>query len=416
MKKKTTEEFVTEAKIIWGDKYDYSLVEYIGANKKIKIIYEGIIYEQLPSTHLNGARPEKFNKLKTNEEFICASKLIWGDKYDYSLVEYKGNNKKVKFIYNGIIYKQTPNSHLDGNSPERLNKLKTNKEFIDESNVVHNYKYDYSKTIYVGVMKTIIVIYNGVEYQQIANDHLHGHRPEVSHTTKNTQHFIQKANKIWNNKYNYSKTIYKNQKTKVIIIYDGVEYLQTPQQHIQGFMPELILKLSQDEFLRRCMIIHNNKFDYSLVVYKNIYSVIKIIFEGKIYEQVASNHMAGYVPIELAPISKGEEQIKYILDKYNIRYIQQYKYINCRNILELRFDFYLPDYNILIEFDGKQHFKPQKYFGGEIGYECRIMCDNIKNIYAELNKIPLLRISYLDYKNIEKILIEYLKLEITILI
>jgi hypothetical protein len=54
MKKLTTEEFIEKAIKIHGDKYDYSLVEYIGNKKNIKIIKDGIIFEQWPNTHLKG--------------------------------------------------------------------------------------------------------------------------------------------------------------------------------------------------------------------------------------------------------------------------------------------------------------------------------------------------------------------------
>ena len=75
-----------------------------------------------------------------------------------------------------------------------------------------------------------------------------------------------------------------------------------------------------------------------------------------------------------------------------------------KKIKPLPFDFYLPNYNICIEYDGEQHFKPIKYFGGQKAFQSQQQKDEIKNKYCQDNKIKLIRISYMDYDNIEKIL------------
>ena len=71
---------------------------------------------------------------------------------------------------------------------------------------------------------------------------------------------------------------------------------------------------------------------------------------------------------------------------------------------KLRFDFFIEKHNLLIEYDGQQHFKPIKQFGGEEYLKQLIIHDNIKNEYAMKNKINLLRISYSEIKNINWIL------------
>ena len=76
----------------------------------------------------------------------------------------------------------------------------------------------------------------------------------------------------------------------------------------------------------------------------------------------------------------------------------------------MRFDFYLPKYNLCIEFDGKQHFKPNNFFGGISGFLETVRKDTIKNYFCEDNKIDLLRISYKEFNKIEDILSKKLKL------
>ena len=97
--------------------------------------------------------------------------------------------------------------------------------------------------------------------------------------------------------------------------------------------------------------------------------------------------------------SKGEKRISIWLKNHNIKYISQKKFYDCIDIKPLPFDFYLPDYNLCIEYDGEQHFKSVEFFGGLDGYNKRIKHDKIKNEYCENNNIKLLRIPY--YKNIE---------------
>ena len=92
--------------------------------------------------------------------------------------------------------------------------------------------------------------------------------------------------------------------------------------------------------------------------------------------------------------SHGERDIGKWLDNNNVKYITQKTFDNCRDKKPLPFDFYLPEYNACIEFDGEQHFHPVEYFGGEERFETLVNHDKIKNSYCKNNDINLLRISY----------------------
>lgn len=72
------------------------------------------------------------------------------------------------------------------------------------------------------------------------------------------------------------------------------------------------------------------------------------------------------------------------------------KFDNCKYKNKLPFDFYLPDYNICIEYDGLQHYESIEYFGGEKNYKLRIEKDKIKTKYCQDNNIILERIIYSD--------------------
>ena len=95
--------------------------------------------------------------------------------------------------------------------------------------------------------------------------------------------------------------------------------------------------------------------------------------------------------------SSGEEYVENILNQYNIDFIPQYKFNDCKMKYVLRFDFaifYHSQLLGLIEYDGKQHFEPIDFFGGLDGFKRTQERDNIKNTYCNLHNIPLLRLPY----------------------
>ena len=122
-KRKTTEQFIIDAWCMHGDKYNYKLVEYKNNKTKVKIICSAHgVFEQRPDAHLQMKEciKCKYKKLSKSlsmniNQFIDKAKLIHGDKYDYSLVEYKNNYTKVKIIcpVHGV-FEQTPKDHLRG--------------------------------------------------------------------------------------------------------------------------------------------------------------------------------------------------------------------------------------------------------------------------------------------------------------
>ena len=86
--------------------------------------------------------------------------------------------------------------------------------------------------------------------------------------------------------------------------------------------------------------------------------------------------------------------ISQILDKLNIKYSRQQKFDGCKNKYRLRFDFYLPEHNACIEFDGIQHSKSTPLFGGADALTYQQNNDFIKNSYCKNNGINLIRVSH----------------------
>jgi hypothetical protein len=147
---------------------------------KIKCNKHNLFFYQAPSEHLrnkNGCNVCTRNPKVNTDYFVQKSKEIHGDKYDYSLTEYVDSSKKVDIICKEHgVFSVLPNNHYKQNCPKCKEKDRylTTKDFIDKACILHN-KYDYSETEYIN-SKTKVIIKceeHGV-FEQIPNDHLNG--------------------------------------------------------------------------------------------------------------------------------------------------------------------------------------------------------------------------------------------------
>lgn len=109
-------------------------------------------------------------------------------------------------------------------------------------------------------------------------------------------------------------------------------------------------------------------------------------------------------------MSIGEIEVCRVLRKYKIKYYSQYKFNGCKFKRRLPFDFYIPEYNLCIEFDGRQHYDIVEYFGGLDAFIDTKIRDTIKNVYCKNNNIKLIRIPYWDFFNVEKIIRDMMNL------
>ena len=167
---------------------------------------------------------------------------------------------------------------------------------------------------------------------------------------------------------------------------------------------KISLKLKEDIklkysmiFLKTANLIHNKKYDYSLTVYTKMTEKVIIIcpLHGE-FTQRPMDHINLKQGCPICRCSKGELSIKYFLDKNNIKYKQQKSFDDCKYKKLLKFDFYLPEKNICIEYDGEQHYIEIDRWGGESRLKIIKDRDSIKNLYCLENNIKLIRIKYDD--------------------
>lgn len=224
--------------------------------------------------------------------------------------------------------------------------------------------------------------------------------------------FKGKARKLHGDKYNYSETIYNGSLNKLAIICPkhGM-FEQIASEHLRGKgcmkcsygITRNKNSLSTQDIILRAIKLHGDKYDYSKTIHTGRDNYITIICpKHGTFEQMVDNHIYhGHGCTPCGRSSKGEERISNFLNKNNIKNEREKEF---ESLKKFRFDFYLPRYNICIEYDGEQHFRPIKYFGGEQQFKKTVERDKIKNNYCHDNNIKLIRILYTDYNNIERIL------------
>ena len=294
-----------------------------------------------------------------------------------------------------------------------MSKRKTTNEFINESKIVHGSKYDYSKVNYIGAnTKVCIICPEHGEFWQKPISHIRGNGCPVCNPKKkvSVDELIKRFIDVHGNKYDYSKVKYENMGSKVCIICpEHGEFLQDPHNHLKGsgcpkcgkIKQDEKKSISQDEWIRRANEIHNDKYDYSKVSYNGCYDKVCIICpkHGEFWQE-ANSHLRGR-GCPKCRTSFLETTVVRFLTTHNIDYVYQYfpKFLN-DGIGHQSLDFYLPKYNVAIECQGLQHYRPVKAFGGEEQFKKQIELDIRKKKLCEDNGIKLLY--YSTKEDVEK--------------
>jgi len=295
-------------------------------------------------------------KKVTTDDFINKARKTHGDKYDYSKSKYISAKDLITITcpIHGD-FQLTPNRHLNGRGCQKCGienrdekQRKPQQEFIDQAEMVHDGKYDYSKVDYKTARQKVIITCP-----------IHGDFP------------------------------------------------QTPDKHLGGQgcskCGDLIVpnRKSLSDFLNNAKIVHGDKYNYDKVDYKgaNTDVVINCPKHGD-FEQTPSKHINGEQGCPSCNESKGEKLINDLLIKNKVQFVRQKRFLDCVNTLvgkkclPLPFDFYLSELNSCIEYDGEQHYKPVSTFGGEESFIKLQGRDKIKNQYCKKNGIKLIRIPY----------------------
>jgi hypothetical protein len=233
----------------------------------------------------------------------------------------------------------------------------------------------------------------------------------LSRMSIKTRKFIDDANIIHNFRYVYDRVLFVNCRTNVLIGCPVHGYFeQTPSNHLYNSSGcnlcsrdnHKLTSLTIDR-VNNMKFVHKNKYIYNDLVINNSYINIECHEHGT-FSQYIYFHEYGHGCPRCVCVSRGEISIDSYLSNRKIEFYRNKTFDNCVRERKLKFDFYLPEYNTVIEYEGEHHFMDVKYFGNNKKYT--IENDKIKEEYCISNSIKMIRIPYWEYHNISKILDE----------
>jgi uncharacterized protein with PIN domain len=439
-KKRTHEEFIELIESIVGDEY-FVLGTYEGAKKKVLMQHNkcnGTFLVQplhfLGNAKTKGTRcPHCFrNFKKTTEQFIDEVYNLVMDEYKV-LGEYTGADKKIEMKHSecGYVYKVAPKHFLYSESrcPLCNGGIKgKDTEFIKKE--IFGLVGDEYLLLdeYVNANTKFLLKHNIVEcgfsWKVTPGSFLNqGARcPKCSGRYKTTEVFKDEVYKLVEDDYIVLGEYTRNDNNiKMKHTFCGEEFETSPRSFLLGKRCPPCTKLKTSESISKANAKTHEQFiaevkqltgNEYLVLEKYNGCHTKISFKhnsedcGYDFKMIPSSFVGGH-RCPNCRISKGETKIKKFLEIHNIDFLQQYMTENCRNVYPLRFDFAIYENEKLyciIEYDGEFHYKKVSQFGGKEKLRKQKHNDQIKNQYCQQNNIPLIRIPYWDFFNVEKIL------------
>lgn len=294
-------------------------------------------------------------------------------------------------------------------------KKLTTEEFIEKAIRIHGNKYDYSKVDYQKTdIKVCIICPIHGEFWQIPSNHIHKTHPKgcpkcgsesriIKNTFINQETFISKLKKH-HPEYDYSITKYFNidSNFEYICPKHGKQIGHTGSAYYHGTGCPLCARdqqakrqtLTSQEFIERSNIIHNYKYDYSKVNYVNYSTPVIIIcpIHGE-FNQVPDYHLHGN-GCPKCKESHGEQLIRKYLEEHNFIFKTQFKDKIGKQSYRLDFVVKVGDVYQIIEYNGKQHYVPIEYFGGQLRFEKQQERDKLLRIHCKEKGIKLHEIPY----------------------
>lgn len=298
----------------------------------------------------------------------------------------------------------------------------TKEKFIEECLKTHEIKYGYEKL--PEIIKTqdkpeleiFCPVCNSYFFQRYDSHKKGADCPnckKVGRKKTSIEKFIKESINNHIIKYDYSKVQYGTLLDDVIIICpEHGEFNQKAADHLYGRgCPKCNAdsqKKTKEEFIKDAKLVHGDKYDYSLLTNKYITSKEKASIVCKkcntVFYQTYTSHVGlkNGCP-DCAVKSKGELRISEILKSKNIEFEKTKVFNDLRDINQLSYDFYLKEYNLLIEYNGIQHYK-NTYNKPLHEFHRQHHHDWLKRKYAMKNGIDLLIIPYTEFDNLEGIL------------
>lgn len=364
MNEKLFKKFLEKAKSKFGDKFDYSKVDYISSNSPVIIVCP--IHGEFKITPVrflqskygcrNCAIEESTKKRTlTTEGFIKKAKDIWGERFSYEKTEYINSDTKVIVtcpIHGEFLTRPADFLRKHGCPKcknDKTSKLNQNKRMTQEQ-------------------------------------------------------FLERSFLLYGNLFSYENTRYINKRTKIVIHSNllNEDFIVSPDNFFRAEFPakyrgecvERKDSYTNEEFIRIAKLIRP-EYDYSKAEYKNLRTnIVAICPEHGEFEITPCNLLYNNEGCPNCSCSKGESYIKNLLDCYKLQYKQQYPLEINEHKLKIDFCLFINNNIIFIEYNGRQHYEPVKYFGGEVQFKKQVERDNLLREYCKKHNITLLEYKY----------------------
>ena len=357
---------------------------------------------------------------KTDEQFKQEVFSLVKDEYTF-IEPYVNSYTKIKVKHNkcGNVYEVKPNKFISGNRCPYCygNVKKTNIQFQQEVHALVGDEYVFLDT-YVNNYTKIRVKHNkcGNIYEVKPMNFIHGRRcPYCGSSAKKTNtQFRQEVYILVGNEYVFLDT-YVNNYTKIRVKHNkcGNVYEVQPSSFIRGKRCPYcagLAKKTDKQFKHEVFNLVNNDYTF-LDKYVNNKTKLRVKHNGcgNVYEVQPNSFLSGKRCPYCNQTPKGETFISKILDNLNINYEYQKTFDDLRDSQPLSYDFYIPDQNILIEYQGLQHYQPIDYFGGDDRFISQQKHDKMKLDYAKEHGYNLITVPYTEdsLSKIKKYLIKH---------
>lgn len=363
MKKINTKTLIKEFTETHGDRYDYSLVNYINSSTKVEIVCrEHGPFMQNPTLHKKGANCPECSGLKrmNSVSFIKKAIAVHGGKYDYRMVDYKNNKSKVSIICPSHgEFKQNPNNHLSGHGcPYCGNTVPHDtKWFVEQATKVHGSRYSYQQANYTGLdNKVTVICQEHGPFEQTAAHHLKGcNCPVCSNTVPiDLASFLSRAESVHGDRYDYSKVHNPKSSRKVVITCkEHGEFNQSVYLHLSGSGCPICagVRHTSETFQDKANLVHGNKYQYFDGDYSGNTEYITAVChkhgEFKVRARDHLNNSVGCIKCS-RNYSKKEEWLYKELRKEGFKVVRGDKSL----IPPLELDMVIHDKKIAIEFNG----------------------------------------------------------------
>lgn len=338
-----------------------------------------------------------------------------------SLESYKGN--KVKILHRhkicGYEWMVKPNVLMTNTygCPFCSGKVRKDTNYFkkevselvgDEYEVLTEYKNTHSKIRFIHKC--------GNEFKMTAHNFLAGQRcPVCQHRSyvKDTTEFKSEVYDLVVDEYSVIGE-YSNVKTKIEMVHNACRnsYYVTPNDFLQGYRcPHCYgnIKKTQEIFEKNVREIHGD--EYTVIgKYVNYSTKVQVKHNicGHEWNVTPRDFLYSKSGCPKCNQSKGEKEIERVLTSMNVKFESQKRFKDLRGLknMPLSYDFFIEEKNVLIEYQGQQHYYPVARFGGYDSFASQVIRDNLKREYAKVHNIQLLKIPYTKYRNIREILEE----------